>query len=35
MASHENISTLQGVSGNPLPGLTRDVQKGLKVIETE
>ena len=34
-ASHGNISTLQGVSGNPLPSPTRDREKGLKVIETE
>jgi hypothetical protein len=34
-ASHGNISTLQGVSRDPLLGFTRHVEKGLKVIETE
>jgi len=28
-------SALQGGSGNPLLGLTRDVDKGFEVIETE
>ena len=32
---HRNISTLQGVSRDPLLGLTRHVEKGLKAIEIE
>ena len=28
-------SGLEGMSGNPLLGLTRDGEQGLKVIETE
>ena len=34
-ASHGSRSALQGMSGNPLLGLTRDDDKGLKFIETE
>jgi len=28
-------SMFEGVSGNPLLGLTRDAEKGFEVIETE
>ena len=34
-APHSRSSTLQAMSGNPLLGLMRDDDKGLKVIETE
>ena len=34
-ASHGTRSAFQGVSGDPLLGLTRDGEKGLKVIKTE
>ena len=34
-ASHRSGSALQDMSGNPLLGVTRHGEQGLKVIETE